>query len=210
MSNWFENSVGVSILRYTIFIIASTWAALYFLVDEEKLNLCESQIKNEQSIVKQLEAKIGNIERRVFELTEENKQLKNWLTNDKQSFPALMLAIEDLENRLNEANRIIQNSKNIDLNVSTINADSYSYSENLVVGQSLVDPRTEARISVIKIERDRSALIYINLPNQTIQPQQNVNAGNHWDFMYQGKNYTLTINQIDWISSSLRATITSI
>lgn len=97
MSNWFEENPTKSIISYTLVVIAATWAASYFVIDENKINLYRSQVDNEKSVNRQLQAKVSVLEGKILDLSNENKQLKEWLSSEATSYPALVNKIQALE-----------------------------------------------------------------------------------------------------------------
>lgn len=206
MSNWFEDNPTKSIVSYTLVVIAATWAASYFVIDENKINLYKSQVDNERSVNRQLEAKIGVLEGKILDLSNENKQLKEWLSGESTSYPALINKIHALEKELSERPRIGSSEPKNTNEFSDLNK-LYSYSENFVMGQSFTDPLTNATIGVSQIASDYTADIYLFLPGKESLEKKGVKPGSSWVYEFEKKQYKLTLNKIEWIGSSLKATV---
>lgn len=206
MSNWFEDNPTKSIVSYTLVVIAATWAASYFVIDENKINLYKSQVDNERSVNRQLEAKIGVLEGKILDLSNENKQLKEWLSGESTSYPALINKIHALEKELSERPRIASSEPKNTNEFSDLNK-LYSYSENFVMGQSFTDPLTNATIGVSQIASDYTADIYLFLPGKESLEKKGVKPGSSWVYEFEKKQYKLTLNKIEWIGSSLKATV---
>jgi len=206
MSNWFENNPTKSIISYTLVVIAATWATSYFVIDENKVNLYKSQVENEKSVNRQLEAKISVLEGKLLDLSNENKHLRDWLSEDSTSYPALVEKIKSLEKEIKERTAIPH-----DNNKNTAGYEEqkklYSYSESFVMGQSFTDPLTNATIGVSQIASDYTANIYLFLPGKESIEKKGAKPGSSWVYEFQKKRYKLTLNKIDWIGSSLKATV---
>jgi len=206
LSNWFENNQTKSVLTYTLVVIGATWAASYFLIDESKVNLYKAQVTNEKAVNRQFEAKISVLESKILDLSNENKQLKLWLSDDSASFPSLVAKIKKLEKKANKAKQVEINKE------STVESTKkevrpYSYSEDFVMGQSFTDPLTNATIGVSQIASDYTADIYLFLPGTDSIEKTNVKPGSSWIFDFEQKKYKLTLNRVEWIGNSLKATV---
>ncbi|PAY01142.1 hypothetical protein CKO50_11570 [Pseudoalteromonas sp. HM-SA03] len=206
MSNWFEENPTKSIISYTLVVIAATWAASYFVIDENKINLYKSQVDNEKSVNRQLQAKVSVLEGKILDLSNENKQLKEWLSSEATSYPALVNKIQALEKKLSERPlNAAGSTKNA--HDSSNQKELYSYSENFVMGQSFTDPLTNATIGVSQIASDYTADIYLFLPGKESLEKKGVKPGSSWVYEFEKKQYKLTLNKIEWIGSSLKATV---
>lgn len=206
MSNWFEENPTKSIISYTLVVITATWAASYFVIDENKINLYKSQVDNERSVNRQLEAKVSVLEGKILDLSNENKQLKEWLSSESTSYPALVNKIQALEKELRErpltsagASKEVNDSSNLN--------ERYSYSESFVMGQSFTDPLTNATIGVSNIAANYTADIYLFLPGKENIEKKGVKPGSSWVYEFEKKQYKLTLNKIEWIGSNLKATV---
>ncbi|MDP4488005.1 hypothetical protein QDG88_08640 [Pseudoalteromonas piscicida] len=206
MSNWFEENPTKSIISYTLVVIAATWAASYFVIDENKINLYKSQVDNEKSVNRQLQAKVSVLEGKILDLSNENKQLKEWLSSEATSYPALVNKIQALEKKLSEGPLTAAGSAK-NAHDSSNQKKLYSYSENFVMGQSFTDPLTNATIGVSQIASDYTADIYLFLPGKESLEKKGVKPGSSWVYGFEKKQYKLTLNKIEWIGSSLKATV---
>ena len=206
MSNWFEENPTKSVVSYTLVVIAATWAASYFVIDENKINLYKSQVDNEKSVNRQLQAKISVLEGKILELSNENKQLKEWLSTDSASYPTLVRKIKRLEKELSELPAALPEDIKSTQDSSGVDRP-YSYSESFVMGQSFTDPLTNATIGVSQIASDYTADIYLFLPGKESTEKKGVKPGSSWVYEFDKKQYKLTLNKIEWIGSSLKATV---
>jgi len=187
-------------------VIAATWAASHFVLDENKVNLYKAQVSNEQAVNRQLEAKISVLESRIVELSNNNKQLLSWVSETPSSFPALKNKITKLEARLASVPNVQKIAE-----INKTEADKkYRYSEEFVKGQSFTDPLTNATIGVSDVSIDRTAKIYLYIPGLEGDEINDVKPGTSWAYRFKGKEYHLTLNTIEWIGSYLKATVTEI
>lgn len=75
------------------------------------------------------------------------------------------------------------------------------------MGQSFTDPLTNATIGVSQIASDYTADIYLFLPGKESLEKKGVKPGSSWVYGFEKKQYKLTLNKIEWIGSSLKATV---
>ena len=209
LSNWFENNQTKSVITYTVAVIAATWAASYFLIDENKINLYKAQVDNEKAVNRQFQAKIGVLESKILELSNENKQLKRWLSDDTTSYPVLVSKIKNLELEIAKTKEVELSKTRDDKALKPIKKEvkPYSYSEEFVMGQSFTYPLTNATIGVSQIASDYTANIYLFLPGKESVEKTDVKPGSSWVFEFEKKQYKLTLNKVEWIGSSLKATV---
>lgn len=209
MSNWVERNASKSIITYTLVVITATWATSFFIIDENKVNLYKAQVDNEKAVNRQLEAKISVLEGKILDLSNENKQLKNWLSDDASSYPSLVSKIQKLEQKIQEQVVVEKGVKNNTLLENKLEAQNkpYTYSESFVMGQSFSDPLTNATIGVSQIASDYTADIYLFLPGTESIEKKGVKPGTSWIYEFNEKKYKLTLNKVEWIRSSLKATV---
>lgn len=210
LSNWFEDNATKSIFSYTLVVIAATWAASYFVIDESKINLYKAQVENEQTVNRTLEAKISVLERDILSLANENAQLKNWLSDDTAAYPSLVAKIEKLEKEMKVKVSVgAATEKNTNYPVD-ISSKPYLYTESFVKGQSFTDPLTNAIIGVSRVSIDYTADIYLFLPGKGALEKNGVKPGSSWVYGFLGKEYMLTLNSIEWIGNNLKVTVLEI
>ena len=209
LSNWFESNPTKSILIYTFFVAGFTWGVSNFILDENRVNLYKAQVENEQALNRQFNAKIGVLESRIIELSNENKRLYDWVAKEPGSFPALSKEIEALEHQLASEREVTESNAPNGLNENKTDV-SYSYSESFVIGQSFTDPLTNATIGVSNVSIQRTADVYLHLPGSSGVEVNSVKPGSSWVYSYKNKTYKLTLNTIEWIGSQLQATVVEI
>lgn len=208
MANWLEHNQTTSVIVYSLLIAGATWGTSYFILDENKVNLFKAQVENEKTKSSQLETKISVLEGRILDLSNDNKQLRLWLSDDSSSYPILVSKIEKLELEIKENSAIAAGSTQAEGEEHSSREDKpYSYSERFVKGQSFSDPLTNATIGVSQIAIDNTADIFLYLPGRASIEKKGVKPGSSWTYKYKNKQYKLTLNNVEWLANILKATV---
>lgn len=218
MSNWFQENPVTTILTHTILVSTTTWLVSSFVIDENKVNLYKAQaenanakIKNEQSITEQYKAKVSVLESEIVNLRTINQQYLSWLSEDKKSFPSLENKVSKLEEQLNVAlikASKIPKSENTQKNES-INTP-YKFKSSFEKGDSFVDPKTSVTLGIANISSDNSATGVLYIPGKETIELSRVKPGETWIFYQNKKTYKLTLESVNWINNSLKASVVEI
>lgn len=214
MSNWFESHPLTSIISHTIIVGAAVWAFSSFVLDDNKINLYKAQVEtskvqveNSKTISEQYMAKVSALEAELAKSKAENEKYLSWLTSDPKTFPALALKISSLERDLDAAK-----SKGQSGEASEKLSDMmlYDFSKGFSKGESFVDPKTKAVIGVSDITPQYTAIGAVVLPDGKKIDLKDTKPGESWDFSKAGKNYRLTLDSVNWINNSLKASVSEV
>ena len=218
MSNWFQEHPVHTIIGHTILVATTTWIISSFIIDENRINLykaqaenAQGQINNEKTISEQYKAKVSVLEQQISRLRSENERYLAWLSQDSKSFPALTKKIADLESKLKEtsAKVLLNLPKGIEKidPLKTLEYKPYSLKETFQKGESFTDPETFATIGISRVSPDYTASGIINIPGKENIELKNIKPGEAWQYEKDGKNYRLTIDAINWIDNSVKASV---
>jgi len=209
MSNWFESNPTKSIITYTLVIVTFTWAASFFVLDENKVNLYKAQVENEKTVNRQLNVKISVLEEKLLSLSNENNRFEKWLFEDTSSYPFLIEKITELEKKI-KTKDLKKHTTDKAKQLSNIVKKPYLYSEVFVMGQSFTDPLTNATLGVSQISIKYTADIYLYLPGKEAIEEVGIKPGTSWIYEYNKKQYKLTLNTVNWTGSTLKATVVEV
>jgi len=209
MSNWFESNPTKSIITYTLVIVTFTWAASFFVLDENKVNLYKAQVENEKTVNRQLNVKISVLEEKLLSLSNENNRFEKWLFEDTSSYPFLIEKITELEKKI-KTKDLKKHTTDKAKQLSNIVKKPYLYSEVFVMGQSFTDPLTNATLGVSQISIKYTADIYLYLPGKEVIEEVGIKPGTSWIYEYNKKQYKLTLNTVNWTGSTLKATVVEV
>lgn len=218
MSNWFQEHPVTTIVTHTILVATTTWLVSSFVIDENKVNLykaqaenANAQIKNEQSITEQYKAKVSVLESEIVNLRTINQRYLSWLSEDKQSFPSLENKVSKLEEQLSAA--LIRASE-IPKGEYSPKIESiyipYEFKSSFEKGGSFVDPKTSVTLGVANIYPDYTATGALYIPGKETIELSRVKPGETWIFYQNEKTYKLTLESINWIDNSLKASVVEI
>jgi len=208
LSNWFQEHPITTIISHTVLVAASTWAVSYFVIDENKVNYYKAQVENERTVSEQYKAKVDTLEAEISKLRQENVRFLDWLEGEPKSFPALVKTIKILENQIKETK---SGASVIDVLIPKKNyQNNYTASKTFLRGDSFTDPVTQATIGVSQIHPDFTADVYLYLPGKSQIENNNIKPGSSWNFTIEKKNYKITLDQVNWLNNSLKATVTEI
>ncbi len=218
MSNWFQAHPVTTIVGHTILVATTTWLVSSFIIDENKINLykaqaenANAQIKNEQSIAEQYKAKVSVLESEIVNLRTINQRYLSWLGDDRQSFPALEKKVADLEVQLNAALlRTIDIPKSNNLSIIDSTYIPYEFKGSFEQGGSFVDPKTLVTLGVSNISADYTATGVLYVPGKDTVELSKTKPGETWIFDHDDKTYKLTLESVNWINNSLKASVVEI
>jgi len=211
MSNWFSDHPITTIISHTLIVGAGVWAVSAFVLNDNKINLYKAQVEtskaqvdNSKTIAEQYMQKVAGLESEVARLRSENERYLTWLTSEPKSFPALSLKISNLERDLSAARMLGQGSGEIQSPTGDI---LYEFSKGFSKGESFKDPMTKAVIGVSDIASNFTASGVVSLPTGEKINITSAKPGDSWDFTKSGKNYRLTLDSVNWITNSLKASV---
>ncbi|MEQ9943295.1 hypothetical protein ABRP58_14795 [Pectobacterium aroidearum] len=218
MSNWFQEHPAITIISHTILVATTTWIISSFIIDESKVNLYKAQaensnaqIKNEQSTAKQYKAKISVLESEIVNLRTINERYLSWLGEEPKSFPSLEKKLASIEYQLNEA--LQRTSKATKENSSPKGISvyiPYEFKSSFERGTSFIDPKTSATLGVSDISSDYTATGVLYIPGKDKVDLYKTKPGESWFFEHNNKNYKLTLESVNWINNSLKASVVEI
>ncbi len=218
MSNWFQEHPVTTIVGHTILVATTTWLVSSFVIDENKVNLykaqaenANAQIKNEQAIAEQYKAKVSVLESEIVSLRTINLRYLSWLSEEPKSFPALEKKVASLESQLSAA---LVRASEVSKSNSLPKADPiyvpYEFKSSFEKGGSFVDPRTSATLGVSNISPDYTATGVLYIPGKDTVELSNIKPGETWLFEQNDKTYKLTLESVNWINNSLKASVVEI
>lgn len=198
MSNWFEDNPLKSIISHTCLVGAAIWAVSYFILDENKVNVYKAASE-------QYKAKVSVLENEVSSLKSENERYRSWLLQDPKSFPALESKIKSLEVALEEANKVTKAKVEDKAEVLL-----YEFSKDFSKGESFTDPKTKAVIGVSGLTPEYTANGVVVLPGGDKIELSGAKPGTTWGFDKGGKKYNLTLDSVNWLNNSVKASVSEV
>lgn len=218
MCNWFREHPVTTIIGHTILVATTTWVVSSFVIDENKVNLykaqaenANAQIKNEQSIAEQYKAKVSVLESDIVNLRIINQRYLSWLSEDKKSFPSLEKKVSGLEEQLNAA-LIRESNLHKSGNIKKVDPVyvPYKFKGSFEKGGSFVDPKTLVTLGVSYISPDYTANGVLYIPGKETVELSRIKPGETWIFDQNEKTYKLTLEAVNWIDNSLKASVIEI
>lgn len=218
MSNWFQDHPITSVITHTVIVSTATWAFSFFILDENKINFykaqavsAQSQINNEKTISEQYKAKVSVLEQQVSRLKSENDRYLSWLSQEENSFPSLKKKIELLEaNIKTEKEKICVSKPLTSMPLEKLDYKPYLFKQSFEEGESFTDPKTFATIGVSDVTTDYTANGIINIPGKGNIEIKNAKPGESWTFEKDGKQFRLTLDSVNWINNSVKASVQEI
>jgi hypothetical protein len=207
---WFQNHPTTSILSYTAAVATLTWAVSNFIIDEKRVNLYKAQKENAETVTKTYEAKVSAVETENSRLRLDVERYLNWLIADPKSLPALAKRISDLEKEKADLQRDLKLASGSSMTKPTsleTKPEPYGFSKSLRLGESFIDPRTQATVGLAAVNSDYTANVYVFSPEGKPQEQAGVKPGTTWLVDSRGKKYKLTIEKINWLTNSAQVSI---
>lgn len=207
MSNWFQEHPGYTIIGHTIVVATATWLVSSFVIDENKVNLYRAQAENADAISEQYKAKASVLELELARLRVENERYLSWLMQEPRTIPALESKIKALESKLAASQPIKGTSQ--PSATSSVGAERlpYEFTSPFSKGESFVDPKTKATLGISDIRSDYTASGILYLPGGKNVELQRVKPGSTWIFEQDGLSYKMTLEGVNWINNSLKASV---
>ncbi len=92
------------------------------------------------------------------------------------------------------------------------NPNQYEYFQgNIRFGNSFLDSKTHASISILSANSDNTGAAFISLPDKKPSNKRSkpvdVAPGQQWEFEYEDKTYILILESIQWIGSDFSARV---
>lgn len=188
MSNWFQNHPVVSILSYTIIVIASTAGVMLFVLVKNKDNLHKTIVSNLRLENGQQVAKIDYLKFENEKLREQNFKYYEWLSSSPSTVAYLEKKVSISEFKADS----FRSSESPDIRkIESKNQRYMIKSRTLRVGEAFVDPKTGCSLGVFRFDIYNNAKGTVSLPNQESFEFDGVSAGQKWDFSINEKKYEL-------------------
>lgn len=137
----------------------------------------------------------------------DNQRYLSWLTQEPKSIPALENKIKALESQIASAIRNDDSTSSSTLPKSEVQKLPYEFTSPFLKGESFVDPKTKATIGVSDIHSDYTATGILYLPGSKSVELDRVKPGVTWEFEKDGAKYKMTLDGVNWISNSLKASV---
>ena len=202
MSNWFESHPARSIIIHSLIVAGAVWAAFAFVFDESKVAVYKAQAENEKASANQYKAKTEVLEVEIARLREENRKYLEWMANTPNTIPYLEEKIKHLvEENNRQKSELARVARAESLGSATPSVPLYSIAKVLNVGESLIDPKTNATLGIGRITPEFTTSAVLNLPGEKSQELAHVKAGTSWTFDKDDKRYQLTVLKVDWFSN---------
>lgn len=207
MPNWFQEHPSYTIIGHTILVATTTWLVSSYAIDESKVNLYKAKAENADAISEQYKAKVSVLELELSRLKAENERYLSWLVQDPKSIPALENKIKALENDLTAAKAINESKPISETSREKPKPLPYVFSGSFLKGGSFVDPKTKATLGISDISPDYTATGVLYLPGDKFIDLKYVKPGATWRFQQGNIWYQITLNEINWINNSLKASV---
>ncbi|MCF7500098.1 hypothetical protein [Pseudoalteromonas sp. L1] len=198
MSNWFENHPARSVIGHSVIVAAATWAAFYFVFDENKIKLIEAKSKKIAAEAKEVNARNTVLLTRLDQLTKDNDKYLRWLEQTPNTLPFYELEISKFEKEIESLKSELTNRPKINNPFEYKKPDSYEFGSRKSVGDTFLDPKTKASLGIQKINIDKFASVKITLPDGVKHSTENAKPGDTWDFELNGISYSLLLESLDW------------
>ncbi|MDD0999298.1 hypothetical protein M5G20_26010 [Pseudomonas sp. TNT2022 ID1044] len=210
MPSWFQEHPAFSIISHTIVVATATWLVSSFVIDENKVNLYKAKAESAESRAEQFNAKISILESDLANLKSENDRYLTWLTSDPKTVPAMEKRIKELEGSLASAalNKVSEHHEGSDQPL--VKPKYYEFSKSFMKGETFVDPKTNAVIGISNISIDNTARGTLYIPGSETIELQNVGPGATWKFDKNGVKYQMTVEGVNWLNNTLKASVTEV
>jgi hypothetical protein len=202
MSNWFEDNPTKSIIGYTLVIVAATWAASTFVLQDNRLNLVRSQLETQKSLTEQYKSKAELLQRDIDALRAENAEYRTWLGQTKDAIPIIVPRITALKEKVAR------------LEAGSTRAGIQTKAElirerSARLGTAFIDDVTGVVLTVTKTTPDLRAQLIVKFPGKDVPVEANISPGQQWRFKFKDKDYLLTVTEINFLNDTVRFRITS-
>nr|WP_314563137.1 hypothetical protein [uncultured Pseudomonas sp.] len=199
-----------TIIGHTLVVATATWFVSSFVIDENKVNLFKAKAENAESMSAQFQSKISVLELELARLKSENGRYLSWLVAEPKSFPALERKITELEVGLADSQARVITETNEPSHSVKKNDQLYEFSKDFIRGESFFDPKTKAIIGISSMSMDNSAKGTLHLPGQKPENIEDIKPGSTWTFQKNGVRYQLTMETVNWINNSVKASVSEL
>ncbi|MGF1845411.1 hypothetical protein L4C39_19920 [Vibrio clamense] len=204
LSNWFENNPTKTVISHTFVVAAATWAAFFFVFDENKIKLVETKAQKYQAETKEVLARNSVLLAQRDLLIEENKKYLRWLESTPNTLPFYEVELEKLNRKVasleGELQVAEQQGNNIEQPEQPEQPEEavYVYWRTLKVGESFIDPQTQVVLGVQTIEYELTAQTNVSFPNGEGKSRKDSKPGDSWPFSVGERKYVLVLQSLDW------------
>ncbi len=162
MSNWFESNATTSIIIYTITIAAAAWATTRYVLQDNRIELLQSELNAQKAVSEQYESKAEILSKDLETVRSENAEYRSWLSQSKEAVPAIMPRISELKTYITALEgQVSKLSKDSPVSVSTI--------RDARRGLPNIDELTGLRLEVQEVTIDKHASILVKGTSKNTQ-----------------------------------------
>lgn len=226
MSNWFQDNPTTSVITYTIFVAGATWAASTFILQDNKLNLANSELESQKAIVEQYKAKSEILQSEIEGLRIENQEYRAWLAQSKDAIPIMVPQLIKLKSQLakfKQLDGIAENATGTEIseihNSSTATVSpkaqvvknlpvNFSLAQTAKRGIAGIDETTGLVVTVVGTRANNTASLIISFPDRDVVTDESVYAGKKFKFNWGGQTIVLTIIQIEFYTDTVSFKLT--
>lgn len=199
--NWVRDNPTRSLIIYTLTILAASFAAFKFTLDENKETLHQNVVSLKQVQIERLNLDVEQHVRRIESLEKESIMWEDKYNNLEER----LSGNSKLEtNILEENNQLRTEVKNLKERNKTnlVNSSKYEASSGtLKLGSSFRDKKTGATFGISSLNTSNQASGVAILPNGKKYSFENITPGYNWQFNFSDKEYTLTYKQGQYVRS---------
>jgi len=207
LSNWFENHPAKSVIGHSVIVAAATWAAFYFIFDENKIKLIEAKSEKIAAEVKEVNARNTVLVTRLDYLIKDNDKYLRWLEQTPKTLPFYEHEVLKLEKEIESLKTQLSKRPNSTNFFKPKEQDSYEFELTKSAGSTFLDPETKASLGIQEINIRKYASVSISLPNGVKHSDENAKPGDTWQFELNGKNYSLLLESLDWAAQRFTAKV---
>jgi hypothetical protein len=207
LSNWFENHPARSVIGHTVIVAAATWAAFYFIFDENKIKLIEAKSEKISAEVKEVNARNTVLVTRLDYLTKDNEKYLRWLEQTPNTLPFYEHELSKLEREIESLKiELTTHPKNDNL-FEFKKPEQYEFWSRKGVGDTFLDPKTKAVLGIQDINIKNFASAQISLPDGAQFSNEKAKPGDTWHFELNGVSYSLLLESLDWSTQRFTAKV---
>lgn len=196
MSNWFENNPTKSVVTYTLLVVGATWAGSTFILQDNRLSLAKSELESQKVLTETYKAKAELLQKDSETLRTENAEYRSWLAQTKDAVPIMVPRLNELKDR-----------------VATLEASSAQATANGTpsappgftarVGTAFIDESAGLIFTVKSVSVNRTAEVYVKLPDRERPINETAIPGSQWDFIADGVSYRLVVASISFLTDEV-------
>jgi hypothetical protein len=212
MSNWFERNQTKSVILYTITVAGVTWVCLNFIIDENRVNLYRAQKESADAENKTLEAKVSIYQEENARVRADRDRYLSWLQSDPKSIPYADKEIANLSSEVSMLKTKIGALKTAGLSDGHKNAEvaalgPYVNSQAIQKGSAFFDPKTDVRLGINMVHADYTVDGTAYIPGRGSIDIADVRPGKTFEFQKDGKPYTLTVDEVNFLTDSAKISV---